>query len=70
MTLTGSESAAAFRLYDTATSEVLREFSLENVYGPWWQDIVLIDRAERRLFIQHYPHDGDGQHKAITLIEY
>lgn len=70
MTLTGSESAAAFRLYDTATSEVLREFSLENVYGPWWQDIVLIDRAERRLFIQHYPQDGDGQHKAITLIEY
>ena len=70
LTLTGEESEAAFRLYDVVTGELLREFSLENVYGPWWPDVVLIDPAERRLFIQHYPQDEDGQHKAITLIEY
>lgn len=70
LTLTGGESEAAFRLYEIATGEVLREFSLENVYGPWWPDIALIDPAERRIFIQHDPQDEDGQHKAITLIEY
>ena len=70
LTLTGEESEAAFRLYDVEAGEMLREFSLENVYGPWWPEIALIDRVGRRLFIQHYPQDEDGQHKAITLIEF
>ncbi|MBR0134955.1 MAG: hypothetical protein IJM18_02025, partial [Clostridia bacterium] len=70
LSLTGEESEAAFRLYDVEAGEMLREFSLENVYGPWWPEIALIDPAERRLFIQHYPQDEDGQHKAITLIEF
>ncbi len=71
LTMSGSESAAVFRLYDIETGEVVREFSLENVYGPWWQDVALIDSPGRRLFIQNYPFiENGGQKNAITMIEY
>ena len=63
LTMEGDEPRPVFRLYDLETGTVIRRFSVQTVFRPWYEGIAYIDTENRNILVQNTFKSESGSDK-------